>query len=189
MEEGYVVPFADLALEAMGKAFQIWEPYAADLGFSFRNVTVVFVDPPGSEIDFDFEIHEQGKGVGAAHASFVAGKDGKAQWVSEGLQVEAVVAPKEILPEIDVRVQADGVVLGHWSTAASQMNFCAESQDMAYVSKVTIPGKDEDVVTTDMPLEHVFLTYECSPSTLTMVYTGPTPVDGPAPTWVLDRVK
>jgi hypothetical protein len=65
---GQIQPYADLAVETTVKAFKIWETYANDLGLKFRNVSIVFVDPLESEINFIAEVHGLGKVVGSAHA-------------------------------------------------------------------------------------------------------------------------
>jgi len=121
--------------------------------------------------------------------ALVMTKDGSAQWLSQGLQIEAVVSSAQFPYDIDISVQTDGIVSGRWSTGASSMNFCAESQDIDQTSTVKIPGLAEDVVTSTGPLEDSFLIYECHPKVLTLIYTGPNSVEGPAPTWVLDRIK
>jgi hypothetical protein len=115
--------------------------------------------------------------------------DGKAQWITEGLEIGAQIPVKEFASEVEVEVEMDGIVSGRWTTAASEMHFCAESIDAKYTSKVRMPGIAEDVVTETLPMQDSYLTYQCSGTTLTAIFTGPGTISGPSPSWTMDRIK
>jgi hypothetical protein len=115
--------------------------------------------------------------------------DGKAQWITDGLDIGAQITVKELFWDIDIEVEMDGIVSGRWSTGGSEMHFCAEGVDATYTSRVRMPGMEEDVVTESLPPQDSYMTYECSPNALTAVFTGPQAMSGPSPSWTMDRIK
>lgn len=125
----------------------------------------------------------------AGDVQLVVTADGKAQWVTQGLEIGAQIFVPELEDEIEIEVEMDGIVAGRWSTGASEMHFCAESVDAKYTSKVTLPGMDEDVVSESLPSQDSYLTYQCGPTSLTAIFTGPGEMSGPSPSWTMDRIK
>ena len=115
---------------------------------------------------------------------------GKGHWVLEGVEIGATYAPKELMGmEIEIDVGADGIASGAWSSAGGgQMHFCAEAVDMEYVSRVRVPGMDEDEVKDKPGLEDYDLGYSCTDTGLTLTYNGPLAVTDP-PVWNFDRIK
>jgi hypothetical protein len=67
--EGYVQAYAEDYLAAAQAAFTAWEPYVNGIGLTYGNVSFVFTDPQGSEVDFKSFVLGHGHLVGAAHAN------------------------------------------------------------------------------------------------------------------------
>ncbi|HMS96127.1 MAG TPA: hypothetical protein PKA03_13090 [Tabrizicola sp.] len=67
-EEGYVKVYAEAYMSAAEAAFIAWEPYVTGLGLKYGNVSIMFTDPEGSEIDFLSHVAGEGFVMGAAHA-------------------------------------------------------------------------------------------------------------------------
>ena len=67
-EEGHVEVYAKEFMAAAQAAFVAWEPYVAGLGLQYGNVSLIFTDPAGSEIDFLNYVVGHGFLMGAAHA-------------------------------------------------------------------------------------------------------------------------
>lgn len=66
--EGYVQAYAQEYVETAVKTFVAWEPYVAGIGLNYGNVTIVFADPMGSEIDFGEGANGHGHSFVGAHA-------------------------------------------------------------------------------------------------------------------------
>ena len=67
--EGYVQVYAQDFLATAEKAFIAWEPYVSGIGLKYGNVSIVFMDPLGSEVSFQAYVEGHGHLVGAAHAN------------------------------------------------------------------------------------------------------------------------
>lgn len=119
-------------------------------------------------------------------AFMVFDKQGQAQLVIEGLDIQAVV---EIpgSPVSHITVQADGIDMGAWSADQGKLTYCAEGSGVEFTSKVAIEDIENEQKVTGF-MQNSDHSYICA-NDLNLNYIGPLNLGEHAPRWRLERVK
>jgi len=125
-------------------------------------------------------------GVGGK-AFLAIDKDGKAQFVAEGLKIGAEI--KSDLGDIIINVEANGIDTGEWSGDAGKMNYCSTGSDVAVTTRVEAPMLGEQTTESEGMVQNAQFSYACMGGDLALEYIGPMVLGENAPRWLLTRVK
>lgn len=120
----------------------------------------------------------------------VVNSSGAAQWVAEGVAVDAYYKPKDLSNEVfTLKVEMDGIESGAVSNSDQILTYCAESSQSKLTVTIQTIHLGKHVFTESQAAKSMELSYTCTPDFLVVKYVGPSNLGAESPSWEFSRAK